>query len=268
MLPEFPALKLELMNRRRTIRRMVRASDPILAQVRTFTQHEGLNLRYERLQAAPIESGPQRIQIPVELRPEEVPTLVGEFFAAKLDGMAKVLVRQEMKHLFDKVERDSKEVGTALDAGGKPLTGEVLLDALSLAQEEFDEDRHTHSQIVIHPDMAPALKRPARRSKMTPHSSKGKRKSSSESEMSGVLERAIENWLTKVNERQYQLPFCQVLAARGEAILYVSTHGPFPKGKDIITRTRKGEINAYQAEGWKHRRRRMACDFGRSRQSR
>jgi hypothetical protein len=77
-----------------TIRRMVRASDPILAQVRTFTQHEGLNLRYERLQAAPIESGPQRIQIPVELRPEEVPTLVGELFAAKLDGMAKVLVRQ------------------------------------------------------------------------------------------------------------------------------------------------------------------------------
>ena len=61
-----------------TIRRMVRASDPILAQVRTFTQHEGLNLRYERLQAAPIESGPQRIQIPVELEPEEVPTLVGE----------------------------------------------------------------------------------------------------------------------------------------------------------------------------------------------
>jgi hypothetical protein len=130
-----------------------------LAQVRTFTQHEGLNLRYERLQAAPIESGPQRIRIPVELRPEEVPTLVGELFAAKLDGMAKVLVRQEMKHLFDKVEHDSKEVGTALDAGGKPLTGEVLLDALSLAQEEFDEDGRSHSQIVIHPDMAPALKR-------------------------------------------------------------------------------------------------------------
>src|ERR1035438_9535575 len=81
---------------------------------------------------------------------------------------------------------------------------------------------------------------------MTPHSSKGKKKSSSGNEMSGVLERAIENWLTKVNERQYQLPFCQVLAARGEAILYVSTHGPFEKGKDIITRTRKGEINAYQ----------------------
>jgi hypothetical protein len=37
-----------------------------------------------------------------------------------------------------------------------------------------------------------------------------------------------------------------VLAAEGETILYVSTHGPFEKGKDIITRTSSGEIRAYQ----------------------
>jgi hypothetical protein len=37
-----------------------------------------------------------------------------------------------------------------------------------------------------------------------------------------------------------------VLAAEGETILYVSTHGPFEKGRDIITRTPSGEIRAYQ----------------------
>jgi hypothetical protein len=52
--------------------------------------------------------------------------------------------------------------------------------------------------------------------------------------------------LTNVNERQYQIPFCQVLAAEGETILYISSHGPFEKGKDIITRTASGEIRAYQ----------------------
>jgi len=52
--------------------------------------------------------------------------------------------------------------------------------------------------------------------------------------------------LISANERQYQLPFCQVLAASGETILYTSTHGPFEKGKDIITRTPTGEIRAYQ----------------------
>jgi len=52
--------------------------------------------------------------------------------------------------------------------------------------------------------------------------------------------------LTSVNERQYQIPFCQVLSAEGETILYVSSHGPFEKGKDVITRTASGEIRAYQ----------------------
>ena len=37
-----------------------------------------------------------------------------------------------------------------------------------------------------------------------------------------------------------------MLAAEGETILYVSVHGPFEKGKDIITRTATGEIRAYQ----------------------
>ena len=37
-----------------------------------------------------------------------------------------------------------------------------------------------------------------------------------------------------------------MLAAEGETILYVSPHGPFEKGKDIITRTTSGETRAYQ----------------------
>jgi len=61
-----------------------------------------------------------------------------------------------------------------------------------------------------------------------------------------LLGRVIENWLTSINERQYQLPFCQVLAAEGETILYVSPHGPFEKGKDVITRTPGGKTHAYQ----------------------
>jgi hypothetical protein len=51
----------------------------------------------------------------------------------------------------------------------------------------------------------------------------------------GVIERVIENWLTSANERQYQIPFCQVLAAEGEQIIYISPHGPREQGKDVIT---------------------------------
>lgn len=81
---------------------------------------------------------------------------------------------------------------------------------------------------------------------MTQNSSAATTASSEDSERHGLLARIIENWLTSANERQYQLPFCQVLAAEGETVLYVSTHGPWEKGKDIVTRTAQGEIRAYQ----------------------
>jgi hypothetical protein len=81
---------------------------------------------------------------------------------------------------------------------------------------------------------------------MTQNLGEETQRSSIDSERHGLLGRVIENWLTSVNERQYQLPFCQVLAADGETILYISSHGPFEKGKDVITRTSSGELRAYQ----------------------
>lgn len=60
-----------------------------------------------------------------------------------------------------------------------------------------------------------------------------------------MIERVIENWLTSVNERQLQLPFCQVLAAEGETLVFISSHGQLELGKDIITIC-DGVPHAYQ----------------------
>lgn len=64
-----------------------------------------------------------------------------------------------------------------------------------------------------------------------------------------MIERVVENWLTSANERQYQIPFCQLLAAEGETILYISTHGQMEQGKDVITKGSDGTIRAYQLKG-------------------
>lgn len=61
-----------------------------------------------------------------------------------------------------------------------------------------------------------------------------------------MLERIIENWLTSANERQYQIPFCQLLSAEGESIVEVSTHHPHEKGKDIVTVLPSRRVRAYQ----------------------
>src|SRR5580692_11119081 len=66
--------------------------------------------------------------------------------------------------------------------------------------------------------------------------------------MNGVIERAIENWLTRTNERNYQAAFCQVLMHQGHRVLYSSSHGPMEQGKDIITLGPDGTYNAYQTK--------------------
>ena len=61
-----------------------------------------------------------------------------------------------------------------------------------------------------------------------------------------MIERAIENWLTRTNERNYQAALCQVLMHQGHRVLHSSVHGPMEQGKDIITIGPDGECHAYQ----------------------
>jgi hypothetical protein len=61
-----------------------------------------------------------------------------------------------------------------------------------------------------------------------------------------LIDRVIENWLSSINERQYQIPFCQVLETEGERVVYISSHGPQELGKDIVTIASDGLPSAYQ----------------------
>jgi hypothetical protein len=64
-----------------------------------------------------------------------------------------------------------------------------------------------------------------------------------------VIERVVENWLSSANERQYQIPFCQLLSAEGETIIYISPHGQMEQGKDVVTVGPDGGVRAYQLKG-------------------
>src|SRR6266404_2330270 len=82
-----------------------------------------------------------------------------------------------------------------------------------------------------------------------PRSLSGTKTCLPKSARNGVIERVVENWLTSANERQYQIPFCQLLAAEGETILYISAHGQMEQGKDVISRAKDRGIRAYQLKG-------------------
>lgn len=63
--------------------------------------------------------------------------------------------------------------------------------------------------------------------------------------MSGFVERVVEGWLTRANERGYQLAFASWLGRQGHVIKYLSPHSTLEHGKDIVT-LKARRIHAYQ----------------------
>lgn len=60
-----------------------------------------------------------------------------------------------------------------------------------------------------------------------------------------MKERLVEDWLIRINERGYEVPFCQSLLAKGYRVLRCG-HSPTEHGKDVLAVAPDGAVCAYQ----------------------
>lgn len=56
----------------------------------------------------------------------------------------------------------------------------------------------------------------------------------------------VENWLTKVNELTFTIPFAQLLLSKRQRVIHISSQGPMEQGKDIIAVDESGTVHCYQ----------------------
>lgn len=66
-----------------------------------------------------------------------------------------------------------------------------------------------------------------------------------------MFDRVIENWLTRLNERMLEIPFCQLLTSEGYQVVHLTRHGPQEDGKDILAIAPDGTPCAYQLKSVK-----------------
>jgi hypothetical protein len=64
-----------------------------------------------------------------------------------------------------------------------------------------------------------------------------------------LLEKIVENWLTSSGEREFEVPFTQVLIAEGYRVLQGPSHHPFEHGKDIVAYSLDKKLFAFQLKG-------------------
>jgi|GEM_PF-1237201 len=60
-----------------------------------------------------------------------------------------------------------------------------------------------------------------------------------------MKERLVEDWLSRINERGYEVPFCQTLIAKGYRVVRCG-HSPIEHGKDVIAIAPDGLVYCYQ----------------------
>jgi hypothetical protein len=156
MLPDFPELKAELERLvLAKLREKIRSRDPLVLEIRSFTQHEGNLQRYQqRPTGNVVEEGFEMMSTEFTTSVGEVPTLLGPKLDQKLDEIADDAGTKLAKSFYKKVSESCDKAGTTVNAQGEPMSAELVLQMLSTVQTDFDERGQPTTAIVIHPDMA------------------------------------------------------------------------------------------------------------------
>lgn len=164
MLPDFPKARRELYQKLRLQMDLtVQAKSPLRALGRSITQHEGTTHSYEQLTGSGIRSvteGLEEIQVPIEVKIEEIPELVGDKLFARLAAIADEAARQVSQITFRKMDEVTREADMAVDAAGSPPTKEIWLEMFQKMEIDFDaKSGKPELTIVMHPVMAEAMKK-------------------------------------------------------------------------------------------------------------
>ena len=164
MLPDFPKSRKELRERLLYLMKMRVQEVSVFASMgQQFTQHEGRGFTYEQVTdegKRTVESGFEELRMPMEFRLADVPKFVDEVRLAKLREYADDIARQQSKLAYKVLDEASERAGTAIDAGGQPLTKELFLKSEEVREMDFDPvTGKVEGVYIAHPDTAAAMHR-------------------------------------------------------------------------------------------------------------
>jgi hypothetical protein len=194
MFPDFPSTKAEVSKAiTRRITAIEMEMNPVLAQMKSFTQYEGRTLAYEQVEFGMKMQDAEEQKVSFEIRLDEVPQLTGQALEQKLRSIAGKMAALRMKTFYARMDEATEQTGNRFDAGGQPPSGKMLLDFMGMGEWGFDKTGKPAMSFVIHPDTLPALKKAADEVENDPEL---KRRHDE------IVSRQREQWLDRENRRK------------------------------------------------------------------
>jgi hypothetical protein len=160
MLPDYPKVKSHLSQRLNSFvqERIDFHLGPLrtVARIRLF-EGSTRSMTRESGEVDPGRTFEARAEL--ALGKDELPMITLQDVLAKLDRGAQEMARQMAENTYQTISDAVEKVGNVTDAGGRRLTAEVILDALSSIHIEFRPDGTARMpEMHIHPSLAEAAK--------------------------------------------------------------------------------------------------------------
>jgi hypothetical protein len=160
VLPDYPSLKQELHGAlNKILRARFQAHSQVLNEVPRGRVFEGTGTQIQRASGEVEDSDDLSASGTLTLKTEDLPKLTFEKVVEKLDEVAQEMAAEATTKFFQSLEAATARTGNVVDAGGRPLSAEAIIEVLEKIYIDCDDDGNLElPTIVIHPKQADALR--------------------------------------------------------------------------------------------------------------
>lgn len=161
MLPDFPKLKKDI-HKYFLMRKFeeARNSDPLLARIRHYMQHEGDDGTYETMDGYKRDKNYQVFEASYQITVDEIINSDFEVILKKFYDMGLEASSKMAQHSFQEISNIIDQTGNRIKASG-PWTKELFLEMVRKILIDFDEVTGQPSlpTIYIHPSQADSVRK-------------------------------------------------------------------------------------------------------------
>jgi hypothetical protein len=149
MLPDFPTVKKKIEDDfNKKIREKV-SSAPFLSQIRRKRVHEGNILTSSSVEGYTERGEYKLISSGFLIKPDEIIEKGVEAFFSQIDKISEEFINQQSQVIFKKMDEVTERTGNIVNAKGKGIYPEIILEALEKVTIDFDEFGNPHFPALI-----------------------------------------------------------------------------------------------------------------------
>jgi hypothetical protein len=160
LLPDYPRIKAELAAR---LLRFLRIRHDFhlgpLSQIPRIRFHEGEAYSLKRSSGEEEPGEFKETAASITIKHDEVPSMTLDSLLQRFDEAAQEMARQQAEGVYGSISEAMERAGNVFDARGQRLTAQMIIEALSKIQIDFNRDGSPRMpEMHIHPSFVDAVR--------------------------------------------------------------------------------------------------------------